>query len=373
MRLFLILLLIAPLTSLPAQKKCYKCKSTGVIPCKKKDHDPKRHCGKWKFEHRCTGVWNAPCCRGLEKVWCERCNDPVAEAEIMSELKSRADWVKRHREYLRRAGIQGVTVETKDFRVHCSMRRWSQKGARHTRSKAAHLFAYRLQKTADRFREICGRTPGGKQTLMLCETGAENLSFTLHHMGGGHRNAFRQNGPSGLVCTWPDPSRPAELKKDENMHSHVVHLGTHLLHYPNIQMHRQPEVWFDIGLAHWLELDQTGQTRNFCINEGAGTDPWREANWKKRLHSEVSKKSEIKFATVLSYKNLDQTQARDHAYAWSFVDYLIALDGEKFKKFYREIKTLNDSKKALDKVYNVSTASLHDRWRKWVLKEYGPK
>lgn len=373
MRLILILLLAVPLTSLPAQKKCYKCKGEGAIECKKKDHDPKRLCGKWKFEHRCTPLWSAPCCRGLKRVWCERCNDPIAEAEIAGAMQDRAAWVKSQREWLKRAMLKGITIETKDFRLHFTIKRWSGKGARYTRSKAAHLFAYRLQKAADRWTEICGRTPGSRQTLVMCATEAENLSCSLHHMGGGQRVPYRRNSTSGLVCTWPIPGNPWALDDDRNMHSHVVHMGTHLLHWANIQFHMQTVVWFDVGLAHWFEIDQTDQTRQFCINEGGGRDPWRSADWKKRIYSELSKKDEVKFATLLTRKNLDQTTPREHAYMWSFVDYLIARDPARFKKFYREMKTQNATKKALDKVYNISTASLHDQWRKWALKNYAPK
>jgi len=373
LRLILILLLAFPITSLPAQKKCYKCKGHGFIQCKSKDHDSKRLCGKWKFEHRCTSLWAAPCCRGLHKQWCQRCNDPIVEAELATEQQDRIAWVKSHREYLKRAGLKGTTIETKNFRLHVPMRRWSGKGARYTRSKAAHLFAFRLQRLADRFSEICGTLPTGLQTLVMCDNEAENVSFTLHHMGGGHRSPFRLNSLTGLVCTWPIPTNPWALKDDQNMHSHVVHMGTHLLHWSAIKFHMRTVVWFDVGLAHWFELDQTKQTRQYCINEGSGKDPWRMADWKKKIYGELSKKEEVKFATLLTRKNLDQTNAREHAYCWSFVDYLITRDAAKFKKLYDEMKTQNDSKKAIDKIYNTSTASLHDQWRKWALKAYSPK
>lgn len=374
MRLILIPLLVAAvLQGLPAQKTCYKCKDEGYVACKSKDHDTRRTCGKWKFEHKCSSLFSAPCCRGTHKVLCERCNDPVAEAELLEAAESRTSWVKRQKDYLARAGLKGVTVETKNFTLHFLIRRWTSKASRLTRNRAAHLFAYRLQETADRFQEICGTLPGLRQTLTMCANEKENLSFTLNHMGGGYRVPFRRNSTAGIVCTWPIPRQPWDLKNDKHMHSHVVHLGTHLLHWATVKMHMETVVWFDVGLAHWMEIDQTKQTRNFCFNEGTGKDLWMDANWKKKIYMEVGSNSEVKFATLLTRKNLDQTNHRDHAYCWSFIDYLTTVYPEKFKKFYREMKLQNDTKKALDAVFNMSTASLHDRWRKWVRKNYAPK
>ena len=374
MRCILIsLLVLTTLSGLPAQRVCYKCKGEGSVVCKKKDHDQKRTCGKWKFEHKCSSLFSAPCCRGTLQVHCERCNDPVAEAKIMERVERRASWVKQHKDLLGRAGIKGVTVETDNFRVHFMIPRWSANEARLTRNRAAHLFAYRLQKAADRFHEICGTTPGLRQTLTMCKDAKENLSFTLTHMGGGYQVPFRRSAAAGLVCTWPIPQQPWDLKNDENMHSHVVHLGTHLMHWASLKFHLQTVVWLDVGLCHWMELDQTKQTRNFCFNEGAAKDLWMDADWKKKIYSEVGGKSEVTFAALLTKKNLDQTDHRDHAYCWSFVDYLVAAHPEKFKKFYREMKLQNDTKKALDRVFNISTASFHDQWRNWVRKNYAPQ
>ncbi|MAB90252.1 MAG: hypothetical protein CMJ90_12440, partial [Planctomycetes bacterium] len=105
MRCILIsLLVLTTLSGLPAQRVCYKCKGEGSVVCKKKDHDQKRTCGKWKFEHKCSSLFSAPCCRGTLQVHCERCNDPVAEAKIMERVEGRASWVKQHKDLLGRAG-----------------------------------------------------------------------------------------------------------------------------------------------------------------------------------------------------------------------------------------------------------------------------
>ena len=156
MRLILIPMMVAlALQALPAQRTCYKCKGEGYIACKKKDHDTRRTCGKWAFEHKCSPLFSAACCRGTQKVFCERCNDPIAEAEITEELEGRVGWVKKQRELLAKAGLKGVTVETKNFTLHFMVHRWNSKEARLTRNRAAHLFAYRLQQAADRFQEVC--------------------------------------------------------------------------------------------------------------------------------------------------------------------------------------------------------------------------
>ena len=369
----LTLILLSLVQQLPGQKTCYKCKGTGKLACKSKEHDPKRVCGKWTFEHRCTPIFQAPCCRGTGMTTCSRCNDPVAEAELGQDMEARVRWAKSQREFLSKARLKGVTVETKNFTLHCMVRRWSTKAGRHNRSRTAHLFAYRLQQLADRFEELCGQMPSQRQTLVLCDSGAENVSFTLNHMQGGYQIPLNRYTMAGLSCTWPIPQAPWHLKDDKNMHAHVIHRCTHLLHWANIKFHMQTTVWLDVGLAHWMSQDLTGLTRDFCFNEGTARAVWKEADWKKKILKEVSGKDEVKFATLLSRKNIEQTSHREHAYCWSFVDFLIHAHPEKFKQLYKQLKATNDTKKALDSTFNLSSASFHDQWRKWVLKNYAPR
>ena len=55
------------------------------------------------------------------------------------------------------------------------------------------------------------------------------------------------------------------------------------------------------------------------------------------------------------------------------MDFLIHAHPEKFKQLYKQLKATNDTKKALDSTFNLSSASFHDQWRKWVLKNYAPR
>ncbi|MAG57984.1 MAG: hypothetical protein CMJ83_16995 [Planctomycetes bacterium] len=372
-RFLVLLLVIAAAPDLPAQKKCYVCKGEGFIVCKKKQHNAKKLCGKWKFEHKCSAVLTASCCRGLQKVHCTRCNDPIAEAEILEEIDQRKLWVDRQKAWMKPTNVRVATIETKEFILHFSIPRWSGKGMRYTRSKAAHLFAYRLQTTADRFREITGVLPHRKQRMYMVASGTENSIVTVNKMGGGYTGPFRRSGLSGSVCTWPDPRNPRLLDDDKNMHSHVVHMGTHLLHRASHKFNRENPPWLSCGLSHWMDLELTEQTRDFCFNERSAKSPWNLVEWKTKIYGEVASRREIQFAEVIAKKTLDQTDHRDHAYAYSYIDFMISAYPAKFKAFYKSIKSSNSTKKAIDDVFNWSTSSFHDYWRKWVIKNYARK
>jgi len=321
--ILILFLVLAVAPGLPSQRKCYKCKGEGWIPCTKKEHRSQRTCGKWKLEHTCTPLFSAACCRGIEKSHCTRCNDPVAEAEILEEHERRKNWVLRYRKWLEPAGVRPIVVETKDFTLYFNISRWTSKTGRYTRNHAAHFFAMRLQQTADKFREILNVLPQQRQRLYMMSSEAENLSVTLNRMGGGYKVPVRMNSTAGQVCTWPVPRQPWDLADDENMHSHVVHMGTHLLHRAAVALHIPHIPWLSSGLAHWMDLELTDQTRDFCIQESSPNDPWDGVDWRKKVYGEVAGNRELPFAKLLGKTSNDQMGYRDHAYAWSFMDFLI--------------------------------------------------
>lgn len=346
---------------------CWKCKDEGALPCSKKTCDPKRTCGI-TLQHRCDALWGAPCCAGTKKVPCTKCKDPISQLEIKDEIESRRGWVERMREYDKKVGTKFSHVETRNFVVHLSIPRYKTPGRVYYRAKAAHLFAERLEKAAKRFREVVGVLPGARQHIFLVPDANQNFKTTLNYFGVGQRMTFKVYGTSGKVCAWPDASR--KIKSDKDFHPHVVHQAVHTLVHGSYGFVRNFKAWIDTGLAHWIEADFFKRSRNFCFHEVMTKSNWEMSSWKKKLYLEVTNMKEEKFAAV-AVKDLDRMNHRDHAHSWSFVDFLINVHPEKFKKLFAEMKRSNDSAKALDRALGMSTAAFHDAWREYVLSNYG--
>ncbi len=361
--IFAFLLLAA--SPLVAQYKCYKCKGTNFVECKEKACDPRRACGI-DIPHRCTAVLRAPCCRGLRKKLCPRCKDPVAEVELAQELDLRKAWLERQEAIEKRAGVRFETVETDNFITHWSIGKWRSGMVFLTPARAAHLFASRAEETAERFKNITGTLPGSKQILYLVKDANQNFRVSLELMGTGHKNGFKLRSNSGRYVTWP--TRPA-LATDELLHANVVHNAVHLLTFAVAPVHQELSGWLDVGLAHWIERDQFGSCRTYCFSETQMGSAWEKGNWERMLFSEVSSNEAMDLAEILPL-NMDKMDHRAHAHCWSFMDFLIEKDRAKFQEFFRSIKASNDGRKAIDEVYDMSTAAFDDAWKAYVRKAY---
>jgi hypothetical protein len=367
----LLLLLLLPVVVV-AQGVCRHCKGEGRVACTKKDHDRRRACGEMAgLEHKCTVIYSTPCCRGMEVVHCEKCNDPIAEAEITEELEKRAAWVKAQRDFLEVTKIRATTVESDAFILHCSLPGWITKEARVNQTRATHLFSRRLEDTAAKWKEVVGVLPEQKQRLYLVADANQHMTMTLNKMGSGQTGPFRIQSLAGVTCTWPDQRSPRLLDKDRHMHPHIVHQGTHMLHHGSISFHVKNPAWISAGLAHWFDIAMTDITRDFCFQESVIKSNWDGADWSKKIFSDLAGGGALSFAEVVDAPSLDNLHHRGHAYAWSYCDFLIKAHPEKFKAFYRALKETNDTKKALDSVFGWSTSTFQDEWRAWALKSYG--
>ena len=348
---------------------CTKCKQTGWLPCPGRQHDERKHCG-FVFPHRCVGMCTATCCHGIQKVPCQDCKDPECLAEFENEKASRLAWAESIQKLDTELALPLSHVETENFVVHSSILEWKVKETTYARTKIAHLFATRLEAVAKRFKEVTGMLPSTKQTFYLVPNQADNQRVTLIKMGGEHATTFRLNSSACVVCTWPNPIN--DLGRDELFHAHVVHLGAHTLIQAAYGFQLKLPAWFDEGFAEWLEIDTFKSCRTFCFNEVNAKDPWETADWMKKIYGEVTGGKEVSFAGVVPMI-LDKMRYRDLAYCWSYIDYLIRSDPERFKKFFERMKRTIDTKKSLEETYEVSTATFQERWRAWVLKNYGGK
>lgn len=359
------LVLAAAATPLPAQG-CGRCHGQGTVPCKQKNHDRERVC-RTTLEHRCDAIWGARCCRGLEKVLCERCEDPVARMELEQALKARRSWVERMREVEKKAGIRMSHVRTEHFVLHYSIRRFKYGLKRYNRIQGAHHFADLVEEAASRFEEVCGNISRPRHTLFLVPSEDQNMAVTLTFMGVGHKVAFKLYSHACKVSCWP---RPPELRRGEMFRSHVVHNATHCMVQSTHGFKQDFAPWFDAGMAHWIEKDVTDLITTFCFEEVNTKDRWKSIDWRKPIYNEVRRRDDVSLAE-LSSMVMDGMEHRHHAYAWSFVDFLINRHPEEFKTFFRELKRTNETRTALDKALGWSSNSFQDNWRRYVLAEYG--
>ena len=357
---------------LPAQLPCSKCKEDKWVECTKKDHEVKKARCSDATPHKCTAKYSAPCCRGLLKVPCPKCKDIEARAEFSNQMGARAAWVKARRDEVKDTGIRMSIYETDRVAVYNSITRWKTKKRSLTMDSMAHVFGERLTKAANRFTELVDPKHRQQHKVVLLANPKEMERYTLLKMGGGYRFSMKQYSPNGgTAVQWPNPV--GDLKDDDEFHAHTIHNLVHLMSRAAYGWANPwPNQWVDVGIAHWIENDIMEFTHTFCFEEVQGESRWEGDGWENKIANEVAKGQEIEFASMQGLEP-DRMHHRDHAYAWSFVDFLIKEHRSKFPELFKALKQEKTTAKAIDKVLGWSTASFQDHWKAFVKKNYRTK
>jgi hypothetical protein len=356
------------------RNSCSECKMQGFKPCKSKDCKPDRHCGI-SIEHKCDALFAAKCCRGMQQILCPKCKDPILAVDNDAELQSRAAWVERMRKFDDECQTRFSHVETSRWIVHCSFPDWKVGDVVLSRSKTAHLFAERLETMTARLEGIFGGS-SSKHSAFVVWTGQEMMRTTLTQQGVGYDSmphmTYNTNGKMTLRPRQGMGGSDLGTKNDDTFHPHLLHAGAHLVTQAMFGIKQDFVQWIDEAISHWYEIAFFEKQATFCMREiNNNKDPWRSTDWKKQIYGEVTTKKEEQFAKLITYQN-DKLAPRDKAHCWSYVEFLISAHPEEFKTFFRELKSTNDTKKALDKALGWSTATFQEKWREHVLKTYAP-
>jgi hypothetical protein len=365
-------------TPLEAQTaaKCYQCKGTGLLPCPNKDCKTEKICGT-KLSHKCDAIWGQECCRGIGKILCPKCKDPIVETELKTELESRKAWVDKQRKIDKGAQTRFAHVETDHWILHSSFPAWKVKinenEVTYNRVRAAHLWAERLEETATFVQKILGSYTAQKQSACLVTNEDEMMRTTLTVQGQGQKRSYKTFGnPLGIFTTAPYD----EFISDELFHPHVVHSAAHILLHAT---HATTPVefmstWVHEAFAHWVEIERFGKQATFCNEEVAqANNPWRLANWKRNVYGEVAGRKDEPLAAIMG-RDTDRLSDRDRAHGWAFLEFLTETrKPEEFRKFIETLKsTSGDTKKAMQTAYGWSTATFQEKWREYVLKTWAP-
>ncbi len=349
----------------PANRRCYECKGAGVLPCTNKACKPDK-CGL-KMPHDCSQIYSLTCCRGTQKVLCPKCKDPVAEAELNSELDRRKGWLDRMREFDTKV-VPAAHVETIHWIMHDTIPTWRVGDQTLTRDRMAHLFIERIEIATVRFQQVTGVLPVNKQTAILVVSSQENMKATITQAGVGQKMPYKLLSHQGLFTTYPHE----DFLKDENFHPHVIHNATHLLTHACITQPPDLCPWFHEAMSHWIEIDLFGRQTTFCSQEVKNKkDAWELSNWKKNIYEEVCGTKDEALAAIMT-RDTDKLSSRDKAHGWSFLEFMIRTRPEEFKKFYAALKNTNDTKKAMQTGLGLSTAAFQEKWREYVRKTYAP-
>lgn len=146
-------------------------------------------------------------------------------------------------------------------------------------------------------------------------------------------------------------------------------------------------VWIKEGWSHWLLRRVDPKWNQFDQQEGGVADMKKLWNWAPYVRNLVA--SSDKFAPMskaYTWRDFGELTFNDHTALWSRMDYLLAQDREKFRKFLFAMKGRVDdqwladqsdligaSRDALRDAFGLSVLDFDAKWAEWVKATYPSK
>ena len=376
--LLLVLGLAAPS---PAQRVvkdrlCPKCDSTGRIPNEIK----KRELAQLESEvKRCS--WNISrdrTGRGLPFLPCARCLAPSKAAKVQEEFDALAaeedKWmaectaIDKHLKPRRPL----IHIETEHFRLVCGLPKVNlSKTLVLDAHEAAHLYARRLEEFYGWYQELIGYTDQEARVLthqvfLMGDLRTLMMVADDYVMSPTDRSTRAVGDPS-MYATWYDKS---VFNGDAGFHRHVLLGVSHLflgVYYTKIWLVERAG-WLEEGLANVCEMRRFQLSGNSCNQEQAEED-LEDGDWEPLVKKLVLSGKTISFAD-LKDKRADVLSGREHLFAWSFTDFLIARDKSKLPEFIRRLKTDVDVRDCLRDLYGLTVLGFDEVWAEWVKENY---
>jgi hypothetical protein len=152
----------------------------------------------------------------------------------------------------------------------------------------------------------------------------------------------------------------------------LIHNVAHLLlahQTPSLWIGNIKGGWADEGVAHWFEDRYFGVCDNFCYQEQNTNITYKEGKWKPAVRKMVASGDLPAVGEVMS-KNTDGLEPPMHAVAFSYVDYLLQLDGSKFNSLCRQLRQKVAARDALQSAFGMAPIEFEAKWKAWVLETY---
>ena len=360
----------------PDAPTCRKCKSTGVLPC---EEHPKEECALESSVLFCSVVADCAPCAGTAQVDCSKCENEAAEATLVRRRERIAaaakgiKWVddtwnagrSREPDTLRK-------VETDHFVLVWEMEGMKVGRKRLNEHQTMHLYAERLEEVyADYCAALSAKDYEFKQksAVLVWYLSGDQQEGSLRFCSNGAKNGVKLMGatPRYSVC-----ANKQFFNADEDLHRNLVHSVAHLLlshQAPSMWIGDKKYGWADEGLAHWFEDRYWGKCTNYCYQEQNTRVDFKSGKYKLAVRKMVATEKAPSVGEVFARTTNDLTLP-EHAVAFSYVDYLLGLDGAKFNDMMKLLRRKVPTRDALKKCFDMNPLEFEVKWQAWVLETY---
>ncbi|MCE9595993.1 MAG: hypothetical protein K8S98_17525 [Planctomycetes bacterium] len=186
-----------------------------------------------------------------------------------------------------------------------------------------------------------------------------------------------QGAPAGVKLMGAHPRFSTCANKrwfttDEQLHRDLLHMVSHLIlshEEPQAWMGNQKGGWAEEGLGHWFEYRGFQRCDNYCFQEQNTNNDYKGGDYKLLCRKLVATDDAPAIASVFE-RNTDTLLRDEHVVAFSYVDYLLSLDGAKFGKLCADLRRKVPTREALQKHFGLGPLEFERRWKEWVLATY---
>jgi len=388
----------APPTPSPDEPRCGWCKTTGKMPFAVSS--------KFAVEADQGTGWKVDFCSeaiGSENMaldWepCQRCKSPTLKAAAVAEYealrKSKEAWLAEARKLDKTAQVEAplVHVRSTHFWIATDYPKINTEDKKSYKThEMAHLYVRRMEALYERFQSMFGIHDTDNMRnihfLFIFERQSPAYRVAPVYTGLSIENATSVKRSGGtdkdsVIVTWWDKGI---FPKDQDMYRHQIHNMIHQLTaiYYDYGWFKPGEVglsppwlndkygWLDEGLAHWFEIDFDKKAATYCFREQDSTSRWGGDDWRNNIYKAVLGGDHPAFSDV-SAKPSQSLSAKEHQFAWSWVDYLMSQNQVAMGKALRLCKQEQSSRDILKEVWNINLLTFEQDWAQWVEDHYAP-
>ncbi len=363
-----------------APVQCRNCRDQGTVPCGKHGKLLAQELPE-KGVIACSVAAECKVCSGAILIDCKQCSKPSGESDALARQQLVRDWLVQ-----RRKTIDALTAREPYFHLqttHYDLA-FNLKAATIGKEKVEphprmHIYGERLEALRALFVQTFELTDADVPDRMLVCMSEEAkdhgvLGPRLTGMGTANSVGLKLMGPEFVYSMWPERRT---LPDDEAVHRNIVHNVTHLLlsqMRPMLFLGNKKHGWLDEGIPHWFEDKIVGRCLNFCFEEillQPGMN-FHGGKWRPAVRKLVDEGKALSFA-ALSQRNTDELTFVEHAFAFAYVDFLLATQGgAKFRDFLRAIKREQPTRDALPAAFGFTPLSIDAAFVQWVKATYSP-
>ncbi len=370
--LLFAILFLAPGHALEQEDRevvCRSCDSTGMKPCREHESD---ECMLEDGIVYCTEFNDCASCSGTAWVDCEKCDNPSASEEFARRISERARLAKRNEWIHETMGRPVRLAETEHFRLVWELDSLKVDKKHQNGHQLLHLYAGRLEQLWQDYASVLGASSRDfkEKPLVLVwwlPTDQEKSSGAFCNQASRRGCKLLGSTPRYSMC-----GNKQFIKNDVVLHRNLVHNVVHLL-----LSHQTRQVWIgnmkggwaDAGLAHWFEDKYWGRCTNYCYQEQNTQVDFKGGKYKVAVRKLVALDKAPPVAVVFE-KNTDTLTPEEHALSFSYVDYLISVDGKKLSDLVVLLKRKQPTRDALKATFDMNPIEFESNWKAWVLETY---